>query len=159
MGDNGKAATGGNFCLTALDFRIEKFFYLAALQADQMVVMLTVIQLEHRLAAFKMMTTENTGLLKLGEYAVNRRYSNIAPLAVQESMHIFGGHVLCARLVSLTTKQVKDYAARRCGLETTILDVLIGGAHWQERRAWAEEGGENRRARGQGSLYGTTNTA
>lgn len=55
----------GDRLLAAFDFGVVKLFYLAAVKADQMVVVLAFVELVYRLAAFKLAAAQNTGLLEL----------------------------------------------------------------------------------------------
>ena len=44
---------------------VGKFSHLAAMRANQMIVMITIIELKNRLATVKLATRQNAGLLKL----------------------------------------------------------------------------------------------
>ena len=52
---DGKAAFLGNTVLSLLDFSIDEFFNFAALQADQMIVVIAMIEFEYGLVAIEMM--------------------------------------------------------------------------------------------------------
>lgn len=58
--------------LAFLDFFIAELLHQPALQADNVVMMVAVIQFKHRLVGFKMVAYQQSGLFKLRQYAVNR---------------------------------------------------------------------------------------
>jgi dihydroxyacetone kinase DhaKLM complex PTS-EIIA-like component DhaM len=72
-----EAAFLGDAVLAFLDFGVEEFLDLAALQADQMVVVVALVEFEHRLVAVEMMADQQSGLLELGEHAINRGQPDI----------------------------------------------------------------------------------
>lgn len=63
---NRKATLHGNFGLAAFDFRVKKFFYNAAIEANEVIVMRAIVELKHGFAVFKAASFEQAGLLKLG---------------------------------------------------------------------------------------------
>ena len=58
-----EAALVRDLVLPLLDLRVVELLDAATLHADEMVVMLSFVQLEHRLAGLEMMTNEETRLL------------------------------------------------------------------------------------------------
>ena len=92
VGD-GKAFGFGNRVLAFFDFGVVKLFDLAAVQADQMVVVFALVQLEHRLAAFKLAALQNAGLLKLHKHAVHRGQAHIGAFLEQHPKDVFGRHM------------------------------------------------------------------
>lgn len=73
----------GNLDLALFNFRVVKFFNPGTLQANQVVVVSSLIELEHCLAAFKVVAGKQPGLLELREHPVYRRQTDIEPLAYQ----------------------------------------------------------------------------
>ncbi len=71
MLDDGEAAFPGNLGLSTLNFRIVEFLDTTALQTNQVVMVLTVLELEHGLARFEMVPLQQAGLLELGEHAID----------------------------------------------------------------------------------------
>jgi len=71
MVGNLKTMLLSNFNLTFLNFGIEEFFDLAAIQTHQMVMVRAFIELENGLASFEMIALQQTGLLELGQYPVD----------------------------------------------------------------------------------------
>jgi len=68
---DGKAALGSGFFLVCFNGRVVELLYVAALQADDVVVVFTLIEFEHRFAALKMVSYQQPRLFELGQYAVN----------------------------------------------------------------------------------------
>jgi hypothetical protein len=62
---DGEAFGLGDGLLAAFDLGVIKLFDLAAVKADQVVVVLAFVELVHRLAAFKLAAAQNTGLFEL----------------------------------------------------------------------------------------------
>lgn len=61
----------GNFCLAFFHFFVHKFDDLAAHHADQMVMMMSVIQFKYCSSVLKISTSQNTGGGKLGQDSIN----------------------------------------------------------------------------------------
>ena len=74
---NRKAALGGDEMLALFDFGIIKLFNLAAIEADQVVMVTALVEFKDRLAAFEVIAVQDFGLLKLGQHPVDRRQSHI----------------------------------------------------------------------------------
>jgi hypothetical protein len=87
---NFKTALFGYALLAALYFVVVEFFNHTAAQAYQMVVVLALIELVHRLIAFKIATQQNASLLELGENAVHRSQADIAVILQQNAEYILG---------------------------------------------------------------------
>ena len=68
---NREAAFLGNGVLALFDFGIDEFLDLAALQADQMIVMGAFVQFENRLAGFEVVTLQQARLLELGQHPID----------------------------------------------------------------------------------------
>src|SRR5260370_24985643 len=85
-----KSAIAGDLGLALFDLGIEEFLDAAALQADQVVVLPTLIELENRLARIEMMADQETRLLELVEDPVNGRQPHIPPLADELLIDILG---------------------------------------------------------------------
>src|SRR3989338_7994121 len=90
---NGKAAFGGDLFLARLDGRIVKLLDMAALQANDVVMVLALIEFEHRLAALEVVARQQSGLLELRQYAVNRGQPHVIATGQQMLVHIFRAHV------------------------------------------------------------------
>src|SRR6266568_4736784 len=79
--------------LPLLDVRIEEFLDSAALQAYEVVVVATLVQLEDSLAGLEVMPDEQSGLLELGENAVHGRKPDIDTLGQELLVDVLGGEV------------------------------------------------------------------
>lgn len=84
-----KAEIFRNLFLTALDLVIDEFFHFTARCADQVVVMVPLIQFEYRCAGLEMATTENARFGELHQYAINGGKSNIDFFVQQETINLF----------------------------------------------------------------------
>lgn len=104
----------GHINLTLFDLCIIKFLDPRALQAYQMVVVSTLIQLEHCLAAFKVMPGKQAGLFELGEDAVYRGQANIESLIDQYLVYILGTQMAYIAML----KQVEYLQPGQGSLET-----------------------------------------
>ena len=62
---DGKALGLGNRLLAVFDLGVIKFFDLAAVKADNMIVVLAFVEFVDRFAALKLTAAQNTGLFEL----------------------------------------------------------------------------------------------
>lgn len=85
-----ETALFGHALLTLLDFRVQELLDTATLQANDVVVVAPLIQLENGFAAFKMVTRKKAGGLKLGEYTIDRGQADIHAFPNQNFVDIFG---------------------------------------------------------------------
>ncbi|MNV86275.1 hypothetical protein D3C71_1802970 [compost metagenome] len=83
----------GNGLLTLFNLRVVKLFHLATRCADEVVVVLALVELIDSLAAFKVATNQNAGLLELREHAVHGGQANVRPIFQQHTKNIFSRHV------------------------------------------------------------------
>ena len=88
-----KTAFSGDALLTLLDLRIVELFNMATSHTNQMVVMATFLKLKDRLTGLEMTARQETSLLELGQYSVDRCEANILPLANQHAVNILSGEV------------------------------------------------------------------
>jgi outer membrane protein assembly factor BamE len=109
----------GNAVLAFFDFRIDKFFHVAAVQAHDVVVVCAFVQFKHGLASLEVVALEQAGLLKLGEHAVDRGQTNVDLFGQQDLEHILGAHVALVGLL----KDFQDFQARRGGLQAAAFQV------------------------------------
>ena len=86
-----KTLLAGNPTLTILDLGIAELLHPAAVQADQMIVMGSLVELKDRLTGLKMATRENSGLLKLCQDAIHSGQANIDCFGQQRPIDILGG--------------------------------------------------------------------
>src|SRR5687767_6170118 len=117
---DGESAVLGDLHLPLLDFGIVKLLDTAALDADQVIVMCALVQLEHRLAGFKMMALQDSGVLELGEHPVYRRQADVDAVFHEQAVDVLGGKV--ANLARLEQFQYPQ-AGAGC-LEADVLEVV-----------------------------------
>ncbi len=89
----------GDLGLALLDHLVGELDHLAAVEADQVVVVFLGGQLEHRLAPFEVVTGDDTGIIKLVENAVDGSETNLFTLVDQSFVQIFRTGVLAVRLL------------------------------------------------------------
>eukprot|EP01083_Nonionella_stella_P125742 380333_1 len=66
----------GNFTLTRFDGIITKFDNLAAVEADQVIVVMLLCQFKYGFTAFKIVAGDDTSVVKLVQYAIYRSQTN-----------------------------------------------------------------------------------
>src|SRR5690606_22572306 len=65
--------------LAPLDFMVHEFDHLAGVQADDVVVMFAVAQLEYRVSAVEVVTRHQAGGLELGQNSINGGKADVLP--------------------------------------------------------------------------------
>jgi outer membrane protein assembly factor BamE len=130
-----ETAISRNFDLALLDGRVIKLFDVAALDAYDVIVMATLLELEYRFAAFEMMADEQPGLFELREYAVNRSKPRVRSFLQQRLVYVFGRKMANFALL----EDLQDPQARQGSFETYRFE--IGGRAQElpvrEGRVWA----------------------
>ena len=116
---NGKPPFLGDTGLAFFDFGVEEFLDLAALNADQMVVVVALVELEHRLVAVEVVAHQQSRLLELGEHAIDRGQTDVLALVGQQAIDLFCGHVALLALL----EQIQDFQARQGGFQADALEV------------------------------------
>jgi outer membrane protein assembly factor BamE len=112
-----------NRLLARLDLGVVELLDAAAGQAQQVVVVLALVQLEHRLAALEMAARQQPRLLELQQHAVDGGQADVGMLGQQQLVHVLGGHV--ALLGALENFQ--DFQARQGCLEAAALELVDAG--------------------------------
>src|SRR3954463_5603585 len=106
--------------LALLDVGIEELLDASALQADEVIVVAALVQLEHRLAGLEILARQQPGLLELGKDAIDGGETHVDALDDERLVHVFGGEV--AHLARL--EQLEDFPPRQRRLEAAFLQVL-----------------------------------
>jgi len=114
MVGDGKALGLGDGVLTLLNFRVVELLHLAAIDAHQMVVVLSFIELINGLATFKMAPAQNVSLLELGQNTVNRGQADIGAFLQQNAEDILGRHVPLRALL----EYLQNFQPGQSGLES-----------------------------------------
>ena len=71
--------------LALLDLGVEEFLDTAAVHAHQVVVVLALVELEHRLAALEVIARQDAGLLELHQHAIDGCQTDIGAFDVYET--------------------------------------------------------------------------
>lgn len=120
-----KTALLGDVLLAFLDFIVEKFLDTTAVKADQMVVVRSFIQLEYRLAGFKMVSMQQPRLLELREHAINGRQADVHILGQQYLVDVFGTQMTHRTAL----KNFEDLEPGKRGLEAAGFQLGRIGRH------------------------------
>jgi len=109
----------GNFVLTTFDFLVAEFDHLIAVRADEVVVMIAVIQLKDGLAAVELAAHQDASLFELCEHAVNGGQTDVDIFGNQRPIHVFSALVT---FVS-ASENVENLEARKSRLQAGTLEV------------------------------------
>lgn len=113
--------------LAFLDRIVDELLDPATLLADDMVVMVTTIEFEHRLAAFEVVLLRQAGADELSQHTVDRGQADFLASLQQGLVDVFGGHMpRVARLENL-----EDLNPRQRDLEASLANLLVLHAHLQ----------------------------
>ena len=116
-----KAVVFGNAVLALFDFGIGEFFDYAAIGANEMIVVVAVIELEHGFAAIELAAHQNAGLLELRQNAIHRSQTNIHIFGDERAINIFGTLVTKVGLA----ENVKNLQARERRLQTHVFQFVL----------------------------------
>src|SRR5690606_17047211 len=113
-----EAPGSGDLALQALDIGVEEFLDPAAAQADQVVVVVALVEFEDRLAGFEVAALEQAGLLELGQHTVDGRQADLVVLREEFLEDILGAHVaLAAGVEDVEGLQARQRVLESCALE------------------------------------------
>lgn len=84
-----KAEISRNLFLTAFNLVVDKFFHFTARCADQMVVMVSLIQFEYRCIGLEIVATENACFCEPHQCAINGGKSNINSFVQKKTINVF----------------------------------------------------------------------
>ncbi len=116
-----EAALAGDAVLALLDATVDELFHLAAVQTDNVVVVITPIQLEYGHAVFEVMTGNQARGLKLGQHAVYRGEPDVLIGTEQRLVNVF------RRLVPGAATPLEDFEnfqPRQRDLQPGIAQIL-----------------------------------
>jgi len=83
-----KSALGGNPTLALFDFRVDKFLHMPAIDANQVIVVRTLVKLKYRSTRLKMASRKQSSLFKLGQYPVHRRQAHVQAIGAEQPVYI-----------------------------------------------------------------------
>ena len=95
--------------LALLDLRVEELLHPATTQAHQVVMVLAFVELEHRLAGFKVAARQQARLFELHQHPVDRGQADVGALGQQ----------------ALNTSSAVMW---RCGVRWNISRILMRGS-------------------------------
>lgn len=106
----------GDIPLKLLDPLVTELDDLAGLQANHVIVVRPVGQLENGRGAFEIVARDEAGLLELRQHAVDRRQAQLLPAFEQQPIDTLGAQMpIVARF-----EDFEDFQARRCNLESRL---------------------------------------
>src|SRR5271165_5963652 len=79
--------------LPLLDASVDELLHMAAVDADDVIVVRALVQLEHRHAALEMVAGNESGGLELGEDAIHRRQADVLIRYQKLLVDVLGAHV------------------------------------------------------------------
>lgn len=89
----GEAETFGDFFLTSFDQFVGELIDLAALDANDMVVMATAVEFKNGIATFEMMPVDQASGFELRQYTVHRRQTNLLTFSEQDFIELLRGQM------------------------------------------------------------------
>ncbi len=107
--------------LPILDEHIDELNDLAAFDAHQVIVMITAIEFEDRLASFEMAAAHQPRALELGQDAIDGRQSDILVMTQEFLIDILGTQMP----LSTIFKNPQDLHPRCRDLEPGLFDLLV----------------------------------
>lgn len=91
------------------------------MRANQVIVMISVVQLKNSLATIELAARQDTRLLELGQHTVNRGQADIDTLANQHTINVLGAQMALTGFM----KDIQDFQAGECGFESNIFKVAL----------------------------------
>lgn len=110
-----------HFVLALFDLGVGKLFDRATNGADQVIMMIAIVQFEYRLATVKLAAHQYARLLKLRKHPVYRRKADIDLFGNKGAIYVFG---TLMPLIS-PTKNVKNLEAGKGRLQAHILQFSL----------------------------------
>ena len=123
MVGDGEAFELGHCLLALLDLGVVELFHLPAIQADNVVVVLALVELIDRLPTFKLAARQDAGLLKLRQHPVDRGQSHVRSLLQQDAVHVFGRHMALATAL----ENFENFQAGNRGFEPGAFEFVDVG--------------------------------
>ena len=106
-----------NIVLAAFNLGVHKLLDAAAVEADQVVVVLTRVKLINRLSRLEVTAQQQTGLLELHEHAVDGCETDVGPFLEQNPVDIFRAQVALLSIL----EGLQYFQARPRGFEARVL--------------------------------------
>ena len=116
-----KTVVTRDLMLAFFNISIRKFCNLATMGANQVIMVLAVIELKNSLATVELTAGKNAGLLKLGQDAVHSRQPDIDAFANQDAVDILSAQVPLAGLM----ENIQNFQAWKRCLQAHIFQVTL----------------------------------
>src|SRR5579885_1290780 len=115
-----EAGSLDDVALPLLDHLVDELLDAAALQADDVVVMVTLVDLEHRLAALEVMAGHETRGLELRQHTIDGCESYVLPGIEQLLVDILRAHVP----VRCALQDLENAEARQSRLQSRLFQLV-----------------------------------
>jgi outer membrane protein assembly factor BamE len=119
---NHEALGLGHGILPVLDLGIEKLFHLPAVQTDQVIMVLPLVEFIDRLATFEIAACQDAGLLELGQDPVHGGQADVRALLQKGAEHVLSRHVSLAAFL----ENLQHFEARQGCLEASAFEFVDG---------------------------------
>src|SRR5258705_626360 len=83
----------GDRLLPLFNAGVDELFDLAAVHADDMIVMCALVEFEYGHAVLEVMARDQAGRFELRQYAVHRGQADVLGRSEEPAVDLFGGHV------------------------------------------------------------------
>lgn len=123
MIDQLEAVTLDDFFLQLFDLGIDELDDLAGIDADHVIVVTAIGQLEHGMTAVEVVTINEAGCLELGQDPVDGRQTDILARIHQRLVDIFSAHVTLPR--GCRVQHLQNLHARKSDLQTNFAQFAI----------------------------------
>lgn len=111
---------GCDLLLALLDLLIHELIHSSAFHAYDVVMMIALVQFEHRVTALEMMTCDQAGGLELRQHPVHRRQSYVIAGFKQRLVHVLRAHV--TRITAF--QDLQDLDPRQSHFQTDVAKFL-----------------------------------
>ena len=101
------------FLLALFDFVIEEFLDSSAIEANEVVMMRSLVEFEHCLAGFEMISMQQPSLFKLGQHTIDCCQTDIHIIRQKDFVDVFGTEMAHRTVL----KNVENFQPRQGGLK------------------------------------------
>ena len=116
-----EAELASHLVLALLDGLVEKLLNVATIQADDVIMVRSTIELEDGMTALEIMPLHKPGTLELGQYPVDSREADLLSVFKQHLVDIFSAEVLLLTLF----EDFQNLHAGQRDLETGLAYVVV----------------------------------
>ena len=101
-------------------YYIDELFDATAVQAHDVIMVGTLVELEHRHAVLEMMARDQTRSLELRQHPIHRRQADVLAQIDESPLDVLGRHMPIDRRF----ENLEDFDARRGDLETRLAKIV-----------------------------------